>query len=143
LSARILKAVYFPNADFLEADLGSSPSRIWRSIIDGREVLKEGLIRRIGTGQLTSIWSMNWLPSGSLRRPIRTAHPNPPQRVSELINHSEAVWKMELLNQCFTPMDARTIASIPICTRNQDDFWAWHPEKRGLFSVRSAYFMLV
>jgi hypothetical protein len=40
LSARILKVVYFPNGDFLEAELGSSPSRIWRSIMDGREVLK-------------------------------------------------------------------------------------------------------
>jgi hypothetical protein len=39
LSARVLKAVYFPDVDFLAAQLGSSPSRIWRSIIDGREVL--------------------------------------------------------------------------------------------------------
>ena len=118
LSARVLKVVYFPDVEFLEAELGSSPSRVWRSIIDGREVLKEGLIRRIGTGELTPVWTTNWLPSRTLRRPIRTTYPNPPQRVSELINHSEAVWNLELLNECFTPMDAATIANIPICIRN-------------------------
>ena len=50
LSARILKAVYYPSSGFLVAELGASPSRIWRAIIDGKEVLKQGLIRRIGTG---------------------------------------------------------------------------------------------
>jgi hypothetical protein len=46
LSARVLKAVYYLGGrDFLEAYHGSSPSRIWRSIVDGHEVLKEGLIK--------------------------------------------------------------------------------------------------
>ena len=36
LSARILKAVYFPNTNFLEAELGNHPSQIWRAIIEGR-----------------------------------------------------------------------------------------------------------
>lgn len=49
LSARILKAVYFPEAEFLQARLGNAPSRIWRSILDGRDVLVQGLIWRIGT----------------------------------------------------------------------------------------------
>ena len=40
LSARVLKAVYFPNADFLDAELGPSPSRVWRAIIDGKGVLQ-------------------------------------------------------------------------------------------------------
>ena len=47
LSARILAAVYFPEGSFLDATLGSSPSRIWRAICDGKDVLKQGLIRRI------------------------------------------------------------------------------------------------
>jgi hypothetical protein len=59
LSAWILKAVYFPNKDFLEAELGASPSKIWRSILDGRQVLKLGMIKRIGTGEDTHIWSSN------------------------------------------------------------------------------------
>ena len=35
LSARILKASYFPNDEFLMAELGSRPSQIWRAILEG------------------------------------------------------------------------------------------------------------
>jgi hypothetical protein len=70
LSARILKSVYFPHCDFLEAEVGSSPSRIWRAIADGKEVLKQGLIKRIGTGEGTLIWNTNWLPRDGLLRPM-------------------------------------------------------------------------
>ena len=118
LIARVLKVVYYPGRwDFLEADLGSSPSRIWRSIVDGREVLKEGLIKHIGTGEKTAIWTTNWLLSENLGRPIRLAKPNQPQFVSELINQAEAVWKSDMLEEFFTPLDLMTIANIPLCTR--------------------------
>src|SRR4051812_50067022 len=40
LSARILKASYFPDKSLLEAELGSRPSQIWRAILDGGDVLK-------------------------------------------------------------------------------------------------------
>lgn len=55
LSARILKVVYSPNGNLLEAGVGSAPSCVWRAIIDGKEVLKQGLIRRIGNGETTSM----------------------------------------------------------------------------------------
>jgi hypothetical protein len=51
-----------------------------------------------------------------------------------------ATWDREKLMESFTPMDV--IMSIPLSTRRQEDFWAWHLEKRGVFSVRSAYKML-
>ena len=70
LSARILKAVYFPDVDFLSAGLGSSPSRIWRAIVDGKGVLEDGMIRRIGTDEETFIWCMNWLPRDGMMRPF-------------------------------------------------------------------------
>ena len=47
LSARVLKSVYYPNADTLQAQLGNHPCQIWRAIIEGRDILKQGLVRRI------------------------------------------------------------------------------------------------
>jgi hypothetical protein len=40
-------------------------------------------------------------------------------------------------------MDIDVIKGIPLCTGAQEDFWAWHFEKSGVFSVRSAYETLV
>jgi hypothetical protein len=48
-----------------------------------------------------------------------------------------------LLETLFTPVDVEAILSIPVCTRRQEDFWAWHHERTGIFSVRSTYRMLV
>jgi hypothetical protein len=33
--------------------------------------------------------------------------------------------------------------SIPLSERRNDDFWAWHYDRKGMFSVRSAYKMLM
>ena len=92
LSARILKSVYYPNGEFLEATLGARPSKIWRAIIDGKEVLAQGIIRRIGMGESTKIWSTNWLPRDGLLRPLSPAVADPPQLVSELIDPMTASW---------------------------------------------------
>ena len=55
LSSRILKAAYYPNSSLLDATLGPHPSQIWRAIIDGRDVLAQGVICRIGDGETTNI----------------------------------------------------------------------------------------
>ena len=55
LSAQVLKAVYFPNSTLLEADLGPHPSQIWQVLLDGKEILAQGIIRRIGDGESTDI----------------------------------------------------------------------------------------
>lgn len=51
LSTRILEVAYFPASSLLEAKLGSHPSQIWRAIVDGRDILARGLMRRIGDGE--------------------------------------------------------------------------------------------
>jgi hypothetical protein len=62
LCARTLKAKYFPNSDFLGAKAKAGCSYTWRSIMQGLEVLREGVIRRIGSGQNVDMWKDPWLP---------------------------------------------------------------------------------
>ena len=135
LSARILKSVYYPNTSIMHAPLGSHPSQIWRAAVEGRDVLKQGLIRRIGNGETTDIWADNWIPRDHMLRPYGSLIPNPPVHVSELINSTNASWDMQKLQQVFMPMDIQAIIQIAICTRNISDFWSWHFENKGNFSV--------
>ena len=139
----MLKAAYFPDTDFLEAQVGNKPSQIWRAIIDGKDVLQQGLIRRIGNGESTHAWNQNWLPRDFILRPMACSKPNPPVKVSDFIDHSNASWKNGKLEEFFIPMDVQVIKSIPLSTVYQEDYWSWQYDKSGLFSVRSAYKLLV
>ena len=52
-----------------------------------------------------------------------------------------ATWREDVLRQVFVPIDVEAILKIPVCTRQVEDFWAWKPDERGSFSVRSSYHM--
>lgn len=107
LSARILKSVYYPHVSLLDAELGCHPSQIWRAILDGRDIMAEGIIRRIRDGESTNIWAHNWIPREGYRRPITSLTQAPPQLVSELIEPSTASWRVELVRSVFTPFELR------------------------------------
>jgi hypothetical protein len=40
-------------------------------------------------------------------------------------------------------MDVDIVLQIPLSSRRHDDFWSWHYERKGVFSVRLAYKMFV
>ena len=101
LSARILKAVYYPSTTLLEAELGPHPSQVWRAIIDGRNVLNHGIIRRIGDGATTRIWHHNWLSRSGLMKPFPHRVADPPLMVSDLIEPTWAGWRAEVVRQVF------------------------------------------
>lgn len=92
LSARVLRARYYPGANILDASLGQAPSQVWRSLLEGRDVLSLGLIRRIGSGAGTRIWSDNWLPRDYKLRPIYARTADPPTMVSALIDPVTRSW---------------------------------------------------
>jgi hypothetical protein len=133
LSSRLLKVVYYPNGELLDATLGSHPSQIWRSILDGVDVLKQGLVRRIGSGEDTDPWNMNWLPRDFLLRPVACLKEDPPATVSYFIDISSASWNVQRLRDFFAEMDVEVIRNIPLSTIHRQDEWAWHYDRKGLF----------
>lgn len=113
-------------------------SSSWQAILYGLELLKKGPIWRVGNGQSIRIWRDPWIP-----RPPSFKLISPKRRcrlrfVSELIDH-HGVWKLDVLNQYFLPMDISEIVKLRPYPRALDDCLAWAPEKSGSFSVRSAY----
>lgn len=142
LSARLLKAVYYPSCEVLDAELGNHPSQIWRAIVQGKEVLKQGLVRRIGDGRTTSIWNDNWIPRDFMLRTVHPRSTNPPELVADLIVSMERCWNRGKVLEHLQPIDAREILGIPLSTIPTDDCWAWQYERNGHFSVRSCYRML-
>ena len=40
----VYKTRYFPSCSFMDAELGASPSVVWRSLLQAREVIWEGSI---------------------------------------------------------------------------------------------------
>ena len=47
-----------------------------------------------------------------------------------------------MLDQHFYAMDIAAILNILLSTRVQEDFCSWHYERKGVFTVRSAYRLL-
>ena len=63
LVARVSKARYFLYCSFIEANNGVNPSNTRRTLMEEREILKQGLVWRIGDGRSIDITTHKWLPS--------------------------------------------------------------------------------
>ena len=140
----VLKAKYYPNQSFLEASIKGNPSLTWRSICGSKQVLVDGLIWRVGSDENIKIWEDFWL-MGSLCPKIlsapRVLEAN--AMVAELINHEQGRWNFELIDQVFMPSDAEIIKQIPLSSRRPQDKLIWAGNRRGVFSVKSAYRLLL
>lgn len=62
LCARVLKSKYYPHGNLLDTVFSTDASQAWRVIEWGLELLKEGLIWRVGNGKNIQIQRDQWIP---------------------------------------------------------------------------------
>ena len=109
-----------------------------------RETLSLGLCWHIGDGTSVRILSDPWVPlSGSLRVNSARDCLDPNDRVSILISEESHTWNRDAIHSLFSAWDAEIICSIPLPPRRKPDRLFWNATTTGLFSVRSAYFLLM
>lgn len=60
---RMLKAIYFPRSNFMDAPKGSRPSWIWSSLSEGQELLAKGLRWQVHNGRNIEFWEDRWIPN--------------------------------------------------------------------------------
>uniref|UniRef100_A0A8I6XSL7 Reverse transcriptase zinc-binding domain-containing protein n=1 Tax=Hordeum vulgare subsp. vulgare TaxID=112509 RepID=A0A8I6XSL7_HORVV len=139
LCAQVLRAKYFPDGDLLNCSLKKGSSYTWQSIWSGLQTFKKGIIWRVGDGTSINLWNDPWIPSSPNKR-LHTPRNNIVlTRVSELIDEENRVWDEDLIRQLFWPIDAERILNIPLALGMMTYFVSWHPDRRGVFSVKSAY----
>ena len=94
---RVYKARYFPTCSFMDAELGSNPSFVWRSLLQAKELLQEGLAWKIGDGKNVGIDSHKCLPNTPRFKPDA----NQTLKVSALFNPETRQWDRSFIHALF------------------------------------------
>ena len=135
---QVLKAKYFPNSSILRSEPRDGILYTWRSILKGLDLLKQGIIWRIGNGESVNILEDPWIPHGKTRQPATYRGATVLTRVADLLDLSSGSWDEALVQDTFTDFDADAILKMRVNVDFKDSP-AWNFDKKGYFSVKSAY----
>ncbi|KAK1678993.1 hypothetical protein QYE76_039841 [Lolium multiflorum] len=135
---KLLKAKYYPNGSLLDTVFTGNGSSTWHAIEYGLELIKQGAIWRVGNGAQIRAWRDPWIPRDSCHLPRSPQGRCQYRWVADFLL-PDGAWNMTRLTLYFQQDDIDEIVKIKTSSRNDCDFIAWHPEKRGSFTVRSAY----
>jgi hypothetical protein len=118
LCARLLKSIYYPRGNFLDTVFRQEASPSWRGIEFGLELIKEGLIMRIGNGEKTNLWRDNWLPRDYKLKARAGRTKDRIRKVSQLLIPGTNMWDEVKVRKCCYPEDAALILDINLPITN-------------------------
>jgi hypothetical protein len=136
LVVQIMKEKYYTNSSFVHANLGSNPLYAWRSIFNSREMLKQGLIWRVGNGKDIKIWGDKWLPTSPTFQ-VQSRAPGL-DRILECPVLLTSIWVAGISNSfkpCF-PMRKLNISvtCLLVCCTNQTS-WFGGEQRTGFLPL--------
>ncbi|KAL8494574.1 hypothetical protein ACS0TY_025410 [Phlomoides rotata] len=119
----ILKAKYYPRGDFLNDDLGLSPSFAWRSVWSSQDIVRRGIWWGIGEGNNIRIWDDPWLNDD------HNFYLTTPRFIE-----GTRVWDLEVLTENFNEDDIERILKTLPSIVGSIDKRIWHFSANGILS---------
>jgi hypothetical protein len=117
LGASVLKARYYKDSEFLSVSCRKRASFTWRSIIHGIDLLKTGIVWRIGDGSCIRTMTNNWIPRSPAQHPLgcKQKLEDCPERVSEFLFPGGGACDEQKLRSYFHDEYVRDIMSTQVC----------------------------
>ena len=139
LLARVLLGKYCHNKNFMEVTVPTVCSHGWRSILHGRELLRENVGKAIGNGLATKVWKDSWI---SLEQNLKPFGPIPEAAmdltVSDLLT-SDMKWNKKRIEELL-PLVAEEIQMIHPGNQGTEDIYVWQPLQTGKYTAKSGYY---
>lgn len=138
--ARVLKGIYFPRDNFMNAKKGSRASWIWNSLLRGMDVLLASVRWQVGNGKSIHFWSDRWVPN-SPHFFVRDAKGpfNLDSFVADFITGGR--WNTSKLKDHVSAKAISDIISIPLSFTDAHDRLVWHYTSKGNYTVKSGYYV--
>ncbi|XP_018488051.2 uncharacterized protein LOC108858662 [Raphanus sativus] len=138
LLVRVLRGKYCHKKSFLDVQVPSVCSYGWRSILHGRDLLKDNLGKAIENGQDTRVWKDPWI---SLEKQVKPFGPvreaNMDLRVSDLLT-DDLKWNTKRV-ESILPEFSKQIHCIKPSRKGAEDIHIWLPLNSGVYSTKSGY----
>lgn len=142
LLSQVLRAKYFSKSSLMEAKPGYRPSHAWRSILQGMQLIKQGLRWSVGDGNTIKAWHDPWLsnpprPARCIGSPLNDSLP-----VSGLMKPTLNDWDDTKLQEQVHPEDIPLIKKMRLRLVKAPDVPTWIFTKDGQYTVKSGYHQL-
>ena len=137
----MMQSKYLHKQDFFNCKKQNTDSPVWKSLLNCRPLLKQGLMWQIGNGESISFWSDNWIENKNLIDIIHADEatiPRPHAKVSEFIQH-DRTWNITALAATLGNHPIlKAIHGIIIPAHTKPDTFCWGLNTSGNFSTKSA-----
>ena len=116
----VCKEGVFPSGDFLSVTKKRRSSATWRAILHGRDVLKKGLINRVGPGNI-NVWQDNWIPGLRSLRPLVRMPKATAELVCDLFVPRTRCWDERAVHRSFIALEVAEVLKIKPSARLEED----------------------
>jgi hypothetical protein len=121
LCAQLLKAKYYPNGILIDTVFSGNGSSTWHAIEYGLELLKQGVIWRVGNGAKIRVWRDPWIPSADNHLPKSERGRCRYRWVSDFLSQN-GTWNVQRLHEYFREEEVSEILKIRTSSRGEEDF---------------------